>query len=102
MNATSRPEHEPWIGQSYRTSPIRLLLLGKAHYGVLESEDSSQFTHQLLSRIRSGAVQEPFFTKTAKLIAAASGAFAATSAFWDQVAFANYIPQTVGSGVHDA
>jgi len=78
-------------------------MLGKAHYGVPLNEDSSEFTAQLIRRIRAGTSHERFFTKAAELVGPLLRPPAQSSAdFWDSVAFANYIPETVGQGVHDA
>jgi hypothetical protein len=97
------PEHLPWYGPAYHDARQRLLLLGKAHYGVQPSEDSPEFTLELVRKVRDGHVREPFFTKTAALVAAASEPpFQFTSEFWNRIAFFNYVPVTVGSCVHDA
>lgn len=97
-----RPEHQPWKGPRYDSATVRLLLLGKAHYGVNGDEDTELLTEQLVRRVREGVTHEPFFTKTADLVARLLPTPASSDAqFWDSVAFANYIPVTVGQGVHD-
>lgn len=103
MTKSPSPEHLPWCGSAYRTMRLRLLLLGKAHYGVQPSDDSPEFTRELIQKVRDGHVREPFFTKTSALVAEASELPSQpTSEFWNKIAFLNYVPVTVGSGVHDA
>jgi hypothetical protein len=98
-----KPEHLPWCGPNYTTATTRLLLLGKSHYDVKPSDDSPEFTRQLIRCIRDGEAKEPFFTKAAALVGAATDPpFQPTSDFWDRIAFSNYVPVTVGDGVHDA
>jgi hypothetical protein len=81
---------------------LRLLLLGKAHYGLRPDEDGPDFTRQLIGRVRDG-FREPFFTKTSSLVSPLLPHVGAVAAdFWDQVAFFNYIPNIVGQGVHDS
>jgi hypothetical protein len=102
MRDRQRPEHAAWTGRQYRSQPLRLFLLGKAHYGVSPDEDSTDFTKELLGRVRAGTTHEPFFTRTALLVGAAlNPPIASPSDVWDRVAFANYIPENVGPGVRD-
>lgn len=92
MNA--QPFFLPWIGPHYESgvAGVRLLLLGKSHYGP-PSAEYPEFTWDIVKRqLTDGG--EPFFTKTKALVLAAAGI--SSSTLWDSVAFYNYIQRVVG------
>ena len=63
VTVLSKPEHLPWRGPAYSAASPRLLLLGKAHYGVQPTDDSPEFTQELIRRVRDSDAREPFVTK---------------------------------------
>lgn len=93
---------EPWVGEDYQAGGnlrCRLLLLGESHYGVAEDYLPS-FT---ISRVKELGVEQGghfFFNRVQKTIQGPSAPtfdVAARSAFWEGVAFANFIQEFPGS-----
>ena len=91
----------PWVGPDYpdiRDARPRLLVLGESHYGGPDS-DYPEFT-QYVVRTFGLERRDRYFTTTAKIVLGIpKGVYLSDQvrrAFWNSVAFYNYIPQLVG------
>ena len=96
---------EPWVGAEYWNGGfkgVRLLILGESHYGDAGTEHP-QFTKDV---VRQWGQQNrlAFFTKIAKLaLGRAAGVWITNeerSAFWEQVAFYNFVQKFVPEARH--
>jgi hypothetical protein len=86
---------EPWVGSNYRRNGLnghRVLVLGESHYGHPHEEVSS-FTIECIEGMAKVEKGHAFFTKTAKLLVETSAPLTLDEkkAFWDSVAFFNYV-----------
>jgi hypothetical protein len=94
--------HNPWVGDRWQSSSPRLLLLGDSHYLTDLADDSPELTRDIVRGVRDGQRVIPFYAKAAALV---DGQVASSPdgrhAFWNRVAFFNYVPTTVGT-VFDA
>jgi hypothetical protein len=90
--------HIPWVGPTFRSSTRRVLLLGESHYVSNLAEDSPTLTCDILGAVRNGERHLGFYTKAADLVGniATPAQSAKLAAFWDGVAFFNYVPVVVG------
>lgn len=92
---------EPWIGASYQTGSThncRILILGESHYGDPAAERLN-FTNYIIERY---AITERrrFFSVVQRLVSLDTGrgrySVACKRAFWNSVAFCNYVQAIVG------
>src|SRR5512141_1904717 len=88
--------HREWVGDEFRHSSPRLLLLGDSHYVTNPAEDSAGLTCRIVAAVRDKTRAIPFYSKAEALCARALGHRSA-SPFWDRVAFANFVPMSVGT-----
>ena len=85
---------EPWVGKRYDNGGIRgvrLLILGESFYNST-GRDPRTFTSEMIRQLgQQGRFR--FYTTTQRLVVGGSGwlSDAERSAFWEQVAFYNYI-----------
>ena len=92
---------EPWVGQEYGAGSqhLRLMLLGKSHYGDYIAPDARVFTSEVVKRYAVDGPTISYFTiayraATGKPIPGADE----RQAFWHSVAFYNYVQCYVGTG----
>lgn len=97
----SKIRFEPWVGKQYYEAKLyglRILLLGESHYN--EKDQDSTFTRRVVEKCGQGDKRRRFFTITARFILhqGQGGKLSAQqrTAFWDQVAFYNYVQELVG------
>ncbi|VVO30196.1 hypothetical protein [Pseudomonas fluorescens] len=92
---------EPWIGANYQTNSAhncRILILGESHYGK-PTDARLDFTNYIVGRY---AITERrrFFTVVQRLVSLdtkrGSYSVASKRAFWNSVAFCNYVQAIVG------
>jgi len=96
---------EPWIGRDYTAGigGVRLLVLGESHWG----NSTYQYTEFTRDVVKKWCFQrrDRFFTSIAKLVLGIPpGVYLAEGprqAFWNQVAFYNFVPVIVGPGPRD-
>lgn len=95
------PSFEPWIGEQYNEglkNGTQLLILGESHYGTSGPKDASFTQHVVAEHGKKN--RHAFFTKTAKLVLGLTGDDYLTDdqreAFWDRVAFYNYVQEYAG------
>lgn len=97
MADPARDGHLPWEGPAYHAAGQRVLLLGESHYVTAPGDDAPTLTRDIVQAVRDGTRPLPFYTKAAQLL---GGSGVATpqgrAAFWDGVAFFNYVPVVVG------
>jgi hypothetical protein len=92
----------PWVGKQYGRSStwgLSVLLLGFSHYdeGFGQGHDLTQWVIE--RHIRREGKQYAFWTKIGRTLAGPAYDAAATrEAFWNSVAFYNYIQSFVGTG----
>lgn len=103
MEFTEQVYFRPWIGADYGKGSrwnVSLLLLGEAHYDSTEDEVTPRFTQQCIEAHASGKLQDAYWTNVMNTVLGESGSPSADErqAFWDSVAFYNYVQQMVGSG----
>lgn len=90
--------HHAWVGPDWPSPSRRLLLLGDSHYLTDPVDDSAELTRAIIRDVRDGRRRIPFYSKAEALCRASlTMASSNTASFWNQVAFANYIPVTVGT-----
>jgi hypothetical protein len=92
---------EPWVGGNYRTTGLdglRVMVLGESHYGAPDTEKPS--TTQDVVRKWGQSRRHRFFTLTQKVITGTDAGLSRADrrAFWEQVAFYNFIQRFVGDG----
>jgi hypothetical protein len=87
---------DPWIGSQYRSEGlrgVRILILGESHYGDIGTE-SATFTTEVVKEWGQKK-RHRFFTVTQKLVAGIGKGESVTdeqrAAFWEQVAFYNFV-----------
>ena len=92
---------EPWVGKQYEEAELyglRILLLGESHYNAKDQD--STFTQRVVKKCGQGDKRRRFFTITARFILnqGQGGKLSAAqrTAFWEQVAFYNYVQELVG------
>lgn len=92
---------DPWIGPLYESEGLdglKLLILGESHYGPHGSEHADK-TKQVVARHVSEK-RYRLLTTTSKMTLGRGGrgrlSHSDRTAFWDRVAFANYIQAFVG------
>ena len=97
----SKIRFQPWIGEHYHEADLyglRILLLGESHYG--KGDEDSSFTKRVVKKWGQDN-HNRFFTKIAKFILnQGKGGNLSTAkrrAFWEQVAFYNYVQEIVGA-----
>jgi len=87
--------YKPWIGDNYRDTNPRLLILGESHYGPYASREDA--TIALTSEYVSGKMNHSFWTNTMNVVRGQSGnEMEARKAFWHQVAFYNFVQTSAG------
>ncbi len=91
---------DPWVGNQYRTSGLfglRILILGEAHYGKPENAGASH----TIEVVRALGQQRRFrfFTATRSLILGTRGWIPdkERAAFWETVAYCNFIQSFPGA-----
>lgn len=95
----------PWIGSLYHSDGldgVKLLILGESHYGPTGTETEC-FTRKIVKELGQEK-RHRFFTTTAKLVlglGADSISDKDRAAFWEKVAFANYIQSFVAENAKD-
>lgn len=90
----------PWVGEKYKESTPRILILGESHYSNPEdySEDFTQWV------VKEYAIDPEkrlrFFTTIANTITGHSGWMddEKRQEFWHSVVFYNYVQELVGAG----
>ena len=91
---------EPWVGPLYWSEGVdgvRLLILGEAHYGTKEVE-TRDFTQRMVREWGQGERMK-FFTMIQQLVQRRDAGYVTDEerrAFWDHVAFYNYIQEFTG------
>jgi len=90
---------EPWIGSRYATvgvGGVKLLILGESHYGPTGDERATFTTEMIRQLGQQGRFR--FYTATQRLVSGGRGWLpdAERSAFWEQVAFYNYVQSFPG------
>lgn len=98
--AMSKIRFQPWIGERYHEADLyglRILLLGESHYG--KGDEDSSFTERVVKKWGQDN-RHGFFTTIAKFILnqGKGGNLSAAKrrAFWEKVAFYNYVQEIVG------
>jgi len=93
---------DPWVGNKYWSvgfASVRILILGESHYGDIGTE-STAFTTKVV-REYAQEKRSRFFTITQKLVAGISPddwvSDEERAAFWEQVAFYNFVQAFPGS-----
>jgi hypothetical protein len=90
--------HHAWAGPDWPPSPPRLLLLGDSHYLTDPDDDSAELTRDIVRDVRDGRRKIPFYSKAEALCREClTTASSSTTSFWNQVAFVNFIPVTIGT-----
>ena len=90
--------HHAWVGPNWPPPSPRLLLLGDSHYLTDPGDDSAELTRDIVRDVRDGRRKVPFYSKAEALCRAClTTATMNTASFWNQVAFANFIPVTIGT-----
>lgn len=90
---------DPWEGELYKSGEgmrgVRLLILGESHYSA-EAERPT-FTKQMIQDLGQKQSRFRFYAATQRLVAGGRGRLSDTErvAFWEQVAFYNYIQSFV-------
>lgn len=98
-------EHfKPWIGDNYASQGYlgkRVLILGESHYEWLDDQSlASDWTQQFIENGFSGKMHR-FRTRVAAVVLGRRPtADDDTRSFWHSIAFANYIPVSVGKGAN--
>lgn len=86
---------QPWKGKNYETSVPRLLILGESHYGADAARADA--TGTLTQKYMSGEMNHAFWTNTMNVVRGQSGSeIEAREAFWQGVAFYNFVQTSVG------
>jgi hypothetical protein len=84
---------KPWIGTKYRQSPVRILLLGEAHYG--KGVHDTAYTIRLVAKHQGSEVAKPkgvrFLSKASALIAGDRLRPSLRAGFWDDLAYCNFV-----------
>lgn len=93
----------PWVGSKYWSAGlggVRVLILGESHYGDIGTE-SATFTTEVVKEWAQDK-RNRFFTVTQKLVAGMDTNKWVTdeqrAAFWEQVAFYNFVQAFPGPG----
>lgn len=90
--------HHAWVGPDWPLRSPRLLLLGDSHYLTDPGDDSAELTRDIIGDVRDGRRKISFYSKAEALCRACLMTVSTDAAsFWNQVAFVNYIPVTVGT-----
>lgn len=84
----------PWVGGDYSTAAQRLLILGEAHYS--KDAPTHDFTQKLTSGYVNGKMTHPFWTQVARTVSGQPISRAHCNAFWQTVAFYNFIQEFAG------
>jgi hypothetical protein len=87
---------QPWVQRPYWNQEVRTLVLGDSHYGADARAANADFTTNMVNEL---AIKKPiaFFTRSAALIENAILANESDRrAFWESVAFYNYLQQLAG------
>ena len=93
-------EHLPWIGSTYRANAVedRILIVGFSHWGDYEPEEGDGFSRSddpsfTINVFRRWVMRDEirFFNSIADYFEAKN-----RNLFWDDVAFANTLPTSVG------
>jgi hypothetical protein len=90
----------PWIGSSYNSGlyGARVLILGESHYGTPPEKEG--FTRHIIAKYGQ-TKRSRFFSVTQRLVSLDKSrnciSSSARKAFWEQVAFYNYVQQFVGA-----
>jgi len=92
---------DPWVGSKYWSAGlggVRVLILGESHYGI--GTESATFTTEVVKEWGQDK-RKRFFTTIQKLVAGIGTDVWVTdeqrSAFWEQVAFYNFVQAFTGS-----
>lgn len=91
---------EPWVGSEYEQGldGLRVVLMGESHYDRDGVGTKASFTRDVVETFAIGPQRHAFFTKAANLIVGAHEHTDETRrAFWNRVAFYNYIQRIVGA-----
>lgn len=90
------PHYQPWEGLEYRSSSnslgTRLLLLGEAHYGDPEADATVRYT----GGYANGEFSHRFWTIAMQVVTGRPANMIDRRAFWDSVAFYNFIQEPAG------
>lgn len=92
------PSFLPWVGERYRGQSldgVRLLIVGESHYHT-HSDPGADFTIRLTQGYIRGTMRHRFWTLVARTVAGQSASRDECKAFWQSVAFYNYIQSVVG------
>jgi hypothetical protein len=74
-------------------------LLGESHYGAEPVADKAGLTRLVIERFALGDKPLPFFSKVAHLVGGAKASSReARAAFWNKVAFYNFVQELAGTG----
>lgn len=95
-----RPRFRPWVGSSYSTdgfAGLRVMLLGESHY-TGSDEPRPTITEEVVERyLEKGGMD--FFTKAMRSVDPECETTGdSRRAFWNSVAFYQFVQQSVGSG----
>ena len=94
---------KPWIGENYASGREgkRVLVLGESHYAGDNSPDEPEWTRHYIQRGIEG-IKHKFRTRiAATFVGRLLTTEAERHAFWHSIAFANYIPVSVGKTARD-
>lgn len=89
---------QPWVGRDYRTSPLfgaRVLVVGESHYGN-EAWNYPEFTIDCVKEQVEGLGTKSFWTNIALTFLGRMPTPDDKLAFWNSVAFYNYVQTLVG------
>ena len=92
------PYFKPWIGENYESSKPRILILGESHYSS-NPDEKPDFTQGIVAYWALGGKGNRFFTTIAKVVSEKPHEWMRPNdkeAFWQSVAFYNFIQEIVG------
>lgn len=92
----AKPYFLPWRGNHYDNSPQRLLILGESHYS--EENLRPDATIEFLRQYTTGEWRHRYWTNIMQTVSGKPHSAIDRAAFYDGVAFYNYVQQTVASG----
>ena len=92
------PYFKPWVGENYKSSKPKILVLGESHYG--NGQELQTFTEEVIRGCAiGGGGKTRLFTIVAKILSGKSYVWMSPDdkqVFWQNVAFYNYIQVIVG------
>lgn len=93
---------KPFVGEYYGLSYPKILILGESHYNEGYSDDESDYTIAVIKSLgqRINGKRHRFFTTIAKVLTGKLDTYLdapSAKAFWDTVAFYNYVQEFVGT-----